>query len=378
MKLYSFVILVTLFSTGMMGTRVVIPLVSNELGASTIGVGLIVSLFSILPLFFSIMIGKIIDKMNFKIPIYISIVLTGIGLILPFVFPHIVSIVISQLICGVSHTIFALSAQRFAGIAFGLEKRDIAIAQFSLGMALGSFIGPLLAGVLSDIFSYYAGFAILGVISLLSIFLVIKLNSTSNDSSRANKIDNNNPSVRNLLRNKQLRAAILISTIVLFAKEIFIAYFPLHANELGYSSTMIGFIVAIHTVAAILIRVFLGYLMERYKVGRLVMVSIIYSGIILIIFPFFDQIIMVTLLSFLLGLGLGLGQPLSITMTVHSLDPSHTGEGLGLRITFNRLTQVIAPITLGGIATVIGMTGVFWVTGILILGLQSLLVTKKY
>lgn len=376
MKLYSLVALVTFFSIGMMGSRVIIPLVSDDLGASTIHIGFIVSLFSILPLFFSIKIGKMIDSMNFKAPIYLSVILGGIGLILPFILQYLVSIIFSQLICGISHTIFALSTQRYAGLAYGSDKRDIAIAQFSLGMAIGSFIGPLLAGILSDIFDYFMAFAILGVVGLVSILIVIRLENNQPLKSTSDKNNIKNFSFLHLLKSKRLRVAIIISTIVLFAKEIFIAYFPLYANELGYSSTAIGIIVSIHTVAAILIRIFLSYLLENYSVEQLVIVSIIYSGIILLIFPFFNGIIVVTILSFLLGLGLGLGQPLSITMTIHALAPENTGEGLGLRITFNRLTQVIAPITLGGIASLLGLTGVFWFTAFFVLVMQFFLLRK--
>ncbi len=86
LKLFSFMILVTIYATGIMGTRMIIPLVSHELGSGTSEVGLIVALYSILPLLLSIKIGKFIDTKKFKAPIFISIVLVGIGLLLPFVF----------------------------------------------------------------------------------------------------------------------------------------------------------------------------------------------------------------------------------------------------------------------------------------------------
>lgn len=52
MKLLTFTMLVILYSTGISGTRIIVPLVSHDLGASTVSIGIIVALYSILPLFF--------------------------------------------------------------------------------------------------------------------------------------------------------------------------------------------------------------------------------------------------------------------------------------------------------------------------------------
>lgn len=358
--------LVTFYATGMMGTRIIVPLVSHELGASTAEVGVMVTLYSILPLLLSIKIGKFIDRRNFRSPILLGVIFAGVGLVLPFFFQHLYSIALSQLISGVSHTLFALAAQRYAGLAFGEAEQDKAIAQFSLGMAIGSFVGPLLAGLLADVFNYYVAFGLLGALSFAAILFVFSLR---NDKV-TNAASSYHRSAFSLLKSSSLRAAILMSVIVLLAKEIFIAYFPLYANELGYSSSTIGVIVAVHTVAAIIIRFFMGYLLRRYAQDILVFFLILFSIVNLMMIPLFDNVVVITLLSFLLGLGLGLGQPLSIALTIHALADDEAGEGLGLRITFNRLTQVIAPVTLGSISTLFGMKGIFWGTGLAMLVMQ--------
>lgn len=68
-------------------------------------------------------------------------------------------------------------------------------------------------------------------------------------------------------------------------------------------------------------------------------------------------------LSFILGMGLGIGQPLSISTTILSLPKNRVGEGLGLRLSVNRLTQVVGPITFGAVANLLGYSAVFWIVG---------------
>ncbi|MFC0557602.1 hypothetical protein ACFFH4_00860 [Halalkalibacter alkalisediminis] len=55
---------------------------------------------------------------------------------------------------------------------------------------------------------------------------------------------------------------------------------------------------------------------------------------------------MLGLLSFILGLSLGMGAPLSISRTITTLPKNRVGEGLGLRLSLNRLTQVVFPVLL--------------------------------
>jgi MFS family permease len=83
--------------------------------------------------------------------------------------------------------------------------------------------------------------------------------------------------------------------------------------------------------------------------------------------PFSEQVAFWMILSFLLGIGLGIGQPLSISTTI-TYSPEHRiAEVLGLRLSFNRLTQVLAPLILGGLSGIIGIHAVFWLIGAILI-----------
>jgi MFS family permease len=64
--------------------------------------------------------------------------------------------------------------------------------------------------------------------------------------------------------------------------------------------------------------------------------------------------------AFLLGLGLGSAQPLTIMLTYHHAPQGRSGEALGMRLTVNKITQIAIPVVFGGIGTVFGLTPVFW------------------
>lgn len=173
--------------------------------------------------------------MDFKKPVYFSTISSGIGLILPFVFPHMLSIILSQLICGLAFTVFVISLQRYAGIAFGMKKRDAAIAQFSLGIAIGSFIGPLFAGILSDLFNYFLAFNILGCVIFISVFFVISLSyqreKITQSTLKSTIYPASTSSVRARLKLLAERSALFLEYRPWGSKCVFPSRFIVHVHE---------------------------------------------------------------------------------------------------------------------------------------------------
>ena len=64
----------------------------------------------------------------------------------------------------------------------------------------------------------------------------------------------------------------------------------------------------------------------------------------------------------LLGLGLGVGQPLTMSWLALSAPPGLRGRAMSLRLTGNRLGQVLIPSAVGAVAAGVGAAGVLWAT----------------
>ncbi len=90
------------------------------------------------------------------------------------------------------------------------------------------------------------------------------------------------------------------------------------------------------------------------------------AGVVYLLFPFFENPWTLGIITFLLGLGLGCGQPLSMILT-HSHSPEgRAGEAMGLRITANKIIQIGVPLVFGYIGGVFGLIPVFWSNAILL------------
>ena len=63
---------------------------------------------------------------------------------------------------------------------------------------------------------------------------------------------------------------------------------------------------------------------------------------------------------FVLGLCMGLGQPLTVILTYNYSPPGRHGEGLGLRIAINNSMHVTVPALFGAAGALLGLAPVFW------------------
>jgi len=356
------------FTLSIAGTRPLVPLFSKELGANNAEIGLIVTMFSLVPLFISITLGKIIDRRGTKIPLLVSILIGFVSLFIPFLFQNLLGVYVSQLLAGVSQLLFVLSIQSLAGQSTEITVSETYIATFSIGVALGGFIGPIISGILSDMYRYPFAILVSGLLILLA--LPFSLNLKHNDVKKEKtecQSETEFAKSFELLKNSNIRNAIIVSGVLLLGKDMYIAFFPLLAEEQGISNAFIGIIISINALGGVLIRLLLPVILKYYNNASIITISLLFVGVFYLMNPFISSFILLCTCSFLLGLFLGIGQPLSIAATIQSLPTSRIGEGLGLRLSFNKLTQVVAPVILGGVSHVFGIISLFFLTGFTVL-----------
>jgi hypothetical protein len=84
--------------------------------------------------------------------------------------------------------------------------------------------------------------------------------------------------------------------------------------------------------------------------------------------PVVSDAVLLAALWFVLGLGLGVGQPLSIILVYNRSPAGRAGEALGTRILVNNAIQVSVPLAFGSIGAALGLLPVFWANAAVLLG----------
>jgi MFS family permease len=97
-------------------------------------------------------------------------------------------------------------------------------------------------------------------------------------------------------------------------------------------------------------------------------ISILTAGFAFLLIPFTWHTWLLGVLSICMGIGLGCGQPLSMTTAYYASPKARTGEVLGLRLASNRLSQLLAPLAFGLVGQAAGLIFVFYISGAFLIG----------
>ncbi|MFB4168278.1 MFS transporter [Virgibacillus sp. JSM 102003] len=355
-----------LFSIALRGSRPIVSLYADMMGASPLIIGLLLSSFALLPMLFAIQAGKWLDKFGAKRIALFGSVGMLISLTLPVIYPTLSMLFVNQFIIGISHVCVLVSLQKTIGNLPG--NRDFLIASFSIAGSIGEFIGPFFTGVLFEQSGFRVTFFVMVIIVLITTLVVTMLPAKNKeDTGESSKSSEKKSSTLSMLKQVNLRKALIISGLVLYSKDLFVGYFPVYGNNIGLSPSQIGLIISLVSGMAVVVRMLQFTLVKKFGRSLVLLSTLMLSGIAFLLVPTSTSMISLSIFALMLGAGLGLGQPLSIVYTLNVSPVPRHGEVLGLRLTFNRGSQFVAPFVFGAISQVAGIAPVFYLSGAFLL-----------
>ncbi len=358
MAIYLIILLCILNHAAFTGSRVVITLYAIDLGANPFAIGVLISFYALCPLLFAIYTGRIIDRIGARLPMLAGTLGLMFGLALPVVLPGLPTLYFTALILGSSFMLFFVAVQGTTGAVGRTEDRARNYSLLSIGFSIASFIGPITAGFAVD----HVGFR--NALLVLSIGIVL---SVLAQALRPQWIPRPSPNpgkeagqrVTDLLRIPALRRMFIASGFLSGAWDLYTFYLPVYGHGVGLSASAIGMILASFSAATLVIRVFLPMMARHSDEIRILTAAIFLASVAYFLFPFFRNAWALAAISFLLGLGLGTGQPLSMTLIYNLAPPGRTSEAAGIRVTVNNMAHVTIPLVFGGIGSALGFTAVF-------------------
>jgi MFS family permease len=162
-----------------------------------------------------------------------------------------------------------------------------------------------------------------------------------------------------LLRIKPLRQTLIASGIVSSAWDVYQFFMPIYGRSLGLSATAIGSVMSAFAISIILVRVVLPLAVRHTGEARVLTWAMFVACAAFTLFPLFESALPLAAVSFLLGVGCGCGQPLSLTMVYNASPKGRAGEAAGMRITVNQVTHFFIPLIFGALGSVAGYAAVF-------------------
>ncbi|MEW6335442.1 MAG: MFS transporter [Thermodesulfobacteriota bacterium] len=343
--------------------RVLLTLYALALGAQPFAVGLLAAAFSVLPMLLSWQIGRFTDRFGSRWPLLFGTVGGACGMLLPYFVSGLPAIFAAGVMNGLLFAFSGSSLQNLVGLLSRPETSARNFSNYSVLISTTGFGGPLLAGFSIDHAGHAVACLYLVLLSLVPAGLLAFRGGILPGGSRAAPPAG---SLWEMLAGSGLWRVLATGSLVVSGIDLFQVYMPIYGHAVGLSASAIGVVLAMFSLSAFVVRLFLPRLIFRFTEARVLALSFCIGAVSFLLVPFFEGAVMLALISFLFGLGMGCGQPITLMMTYGHSPQGRSGEAMGLRVTVNHMTRVVVPVLFGSVGSLFGLLPVFWVNALLL------------
>lgn len=360
-RLYELLLLVLLWNGAYKGARVVTTLYALELGAAPFDTGLLLATYGVVPLVLAVFTGRLGDRYGVRVPIAAGLAVTATGIMLPFLWPAFGTLFAGAAITGAGFILVQVSMQALFGAMGTGAERTRNINLYALVVSSADFAGAILGGFAIDYLGHVRSFLAMGTISFGAIVGMACIYGRLPSAAPASAAAGGRRRMTDLLRNKVLRRMLLAGAAVVAGVDLFQLFMPIYGHSIGLSASAIGITMGCFAAAGFVTRAMLPFLARRYGEARTLLYSMLLGAATFVLIPLFETPVALGIVCFVLGLGMGLGQPLTVILAYNHAPPGRAGEGLGLRIAIINTSHVGVPALFGAAGSLIGTTPVFFV-----------------
>ncbi len=351
----------------------VIPLWAVMIGASPFWIGMAVGARSLLPLFLSIHGGTLMDRLGVR---RVMLMVATAGLVLPVLyplFPSVAALIVLQLLMGLVGTFAWNGAQTMLG-QIGRGHSTMA-GRFTLATTAGSFVGPLLGGIVWQHFGPNVAFPLmslwaLGTMAAVRLYPAGGGAGEARPSLRAGDLV---PRLADYAAAVQLALVPAMSLVVLgtFVRNIAYgtrqSFYSVYLDTVRIDASEIGLLLALGSVVGGPAALLVGPLARRFQPYQILIASQILLTLAISLTPLFVEVPPLAMLAVLFGLANGLNLPTLLMSMSGSAEPGTQGLASSLRTTVNIVGAFLSPVIMGIVAQWFGLSLAFYVVGALAL-----------
>ena len=340
------------------GGRVAIALLALKLQSPPLVLGVLLATYSIIAALFSIPLGRAVDRMGIHVPLLISTLAIGLGLLVVAAFPTLVMLFVAAMLIGTGAVGIPIALNNAVGMASDPAHRARNFATYTIGVSASNAIGPMAAGFAIDGFGFQGGFASLAVLSLVMLVLVQIWRQKL--PAATNKIKSHSSNSLQLLLDPKLRPMYIAGTMLSLIWDGYQFVTPIWGTRIGLSASSIGIVLGSFSTSTFAIRTVLPLLSFRFKEWTLISATVFIGGLGYALFPFASEFWSLVLISCLLGAGFGFGYPMILSVAFASSPKGREAEVTGVRSALSSSFRFVSPLALGALATVASIGAVVW------------------
>ncbi len=352
------------------GNRMAAPLWALGAGYSPAAVGVLLALFGASQMLLAVPVGRYVDRHGMRVAILASVAAACLGGLLAMIWPVFGVLCLTALLTGGATAATVIAIQRQVGrLSSGGADLRRSFSWLAIGPSISNVIGPLAVGFLIDHAGpspgsqqgFQAAFALMAGVPLVTWWLLRHVLRAS-QVTPASSMQSQAPlrQTLQLLRHPGIARLMLVNWLISSSWDVHSLVVPFIGVARGLSASQIGMILGAFALATGLVRLLLPLLAERVSEWALISGSMLVNCALFVLYPMLPSALAMGLCSFLMGVALGVVQPMVMSM-LHQITPvERQGEALGLRLMAVTATGVVVPLLFGSVSALIGFSGVCW------------------
>lgn len=350
-----------------------------ELGASAAGVGLIAAAYAVLSAVAAVPLGRAIDRYAPRRFFLAGGTVLLVGTATSAAAPTVLLLGVGQALIGLGQVAAAISLQTMIA-TWWHTNRDTGFARVGVAASTGQLLGPLLAGAVlesrwppvSGTTAAFVAGTLLALAAVSTIRTLDEMPTTSTPAQGSSRSPAPRDPVRRILGRRGMPQALVASITVLTALDLMIAYLPVLGEERAVSPGIIGVFLALRAAAGLASRLNMSRMLALVGRRRLLFGSMLGASAAMIGIGAFPAPWVVGLCVMVVGYTLGVGSPMTMAWVASRAPASGRGTALAVRMTGNRIGQILVPAAVGGLASVLGPAAVFHAVAVTLLTSSTL------
>ena len=342
------------------GARLNLSLSALAQGGSAATVGLLNTVYAVLPALLAVQVGRQIDRIGLRIPLVAGILLALAGMLVNFSWSAQMALYFGAVFIGTGQMIVNLGTNNATGAIAPPAQRAAYYSWASLASLAGSAAGTLAAGFSIEHGSHRIAFLVCAGIAALALALValrgallpVTAGSAHPAAQRYDALE--------LLRAPGLSTLFVISAMTSISWDIYQIIVPIYGHEIGLSAATIGIVMACFPVGNFAIRALVPVLSRHFREWTLITATLAGVGSAFLLLPLAHAAPALMAIAFLLGCGFGFSYPAAMALIFSMSPQGRQGEAIGIRTTMQNVSHVAAPMTIGVLFTAIGVLPVVW------------------
>ena len=362
--LWALLINVALAQASIYVMRPMITYRALENGATGYQIGLIASIYALVPLVVAVQMGRWVGRIS-EVPLLFAGCLSFIVLGISFAFlNNIIAIAAATALAGIAHLSNVAASQAMVASRSPHELQDQNFGYFSFSTSMGHTFGPMLGGIIAGSSgvlprSSTSAFVFASILAFLALVPFFLFKSVKEVRSQEERDAAGSIKARDVIKRPGIKPAIWTSLAVASTNDVLVVILPLIGTELGISPVVIGAILSIRSAAAMVSRFSLGKLTKRFGSSTVMNFSIGISAVFLFASVYATTALTLAIVMAIVGFLLGIGQPLTMSIVSKKTPIEERAMAISIRLFGNRLGQFLVPLGAGALAAPFGAGAVF-------------------